>query len=245
MLDKIDDNVACVICQYPNFYGYLEDYDFVAKLKEKKILFILIGAPSNYAYLKSPRELGADIACGDCQTLGISMSFGGPYIGYIACVNELLRKLPGRIVGMTNDVDGKRGYVLTLQAREQHIRREKATSNICSNESLMALNVCVYCACMGKKGMYEVSDIRFQNAHILHDELLKHDFKDVNNNEFFNEFVLEYNGDLKKLEKKLEKLAYLGGLIIDNNKMLFCATEMNTLDEIISFSKLFDTKEAK
>ena len=245
VLDKIDDNVACVVCQYPNFYGYLEDYDFVAKLKEKKILFILIGAPSNYAYLKSPRELGADIACGDCQTLGISMSFGGPYIGYIACVNELLRKLPGRIVGMTNDVDGKRGYVLTLQAREQHIRREKATSNICSNESLMALNVCVYCACMGKKGMYEVSDIRFQNAHILHDELLKHGFKDVNNNEYFNEFVLEYNGDLKKLEKKLEKLAYLGGLIIDNNKMLFCATEMNTLDEIISFSKLFDTKEAK
>ena len=245
VLDKIDDNVACLVCQYPNFYGYLEDYDFVAKLKEKKILFIIIGAPSNYAYLKSPRELGADIACGDCQTLGISMSFGGPYIGYIACVNELLRKLPGRIVGMTNDVDGKRGYVLTLQAREQHIRREKATSNICSNESLMALNVCVYCACMGKKGMYEVSDIRFQNAHILHDELLKHGFKNVNNNEFFNEFVLEYNGDLKKLEKKIEKLAYLGGLVIDNNKMLFCATEMNTLDEIISFSKLFDTKEAK
>ena len=245
VLDKIDDNVACVVCQYPNFYGYLEDYDFVTKLKEKKILFVVIGAPSNYAYIKSPRELGADIACGDCQTLGISMSFGGPYIGYIACVNELLRKLPGRIVGMTNDVDGKRGFVLTLQAREQHIRREKATSNICSNESLMALNVCVYCACMGKKGMYEVSDIRFQNAHILHDELLKHGFKDVNNNEYFNEFVLEYNGDLKKLEKKLEKLAYLGGLIIDNNKMLFCATEMNTLDEIISFSKLFDTKEAK
>ena len=245
VLDKIDDNVACVVCQYPNFYGYLEDYDFVTKLKEKKILFVVIGAPSNYAYIKSPRELGADIACGDCQTLGISMSFGGPYIGYIACVNELLRKLPGRIVGMTNDVDGKRGFVLTLQAREQHIRREKATSNICSNESLMALNVCVYCACMGKKGMYEVSDIRFQNAHILHDTLLKHGFKDVNKNEFFNEFVLEYNGDLKKLEKKLEKLGYLGGLIIDNNKMLFCATEMNSVEEIMNFSKLFDTKEAK
>lgn len=245
VLDKIDDNVACVVCQYPNFYGYLEDYDFASTLKEKKILFILIGAPSNYAYIKSPRELGADIACGDCQTLGISMSFGGPYIGYIACVNELLRKLPGRIVGLTNDVDGKRGFVLTLQAREQHIRREKATSNICSNESLMALNVCVYCACMGKKGMYEVSDIRFQNAHILHDTLLKHGFNDVNNNEFFNEFVLEYNGDLKKLEKKLEKLGYLGGLIIDNNKMLFCATEMNSVEEIMNFSKLFDTKEAK
>ena len=244
VLAKIDENTSCVVCQYPNFYGYLEDYDFVAKLKEKKILFVLIGAPSNYAYIKSPRELGADIACGDCQMMGISMSFGGPYIGYIACVNELLRKLPGRIVGLTEDVDGKRGFVLTLQAREQHIRREKATSNICSNESLMALNVCIYCACMGKKGMYEVSDIRFQNAHILHDELLKHGFKDVNNNEFFNEFVLEYKGDLNKISKQLEKQGYLSGLIIDKNKMLFCATEMNSIDDIKSFAKMFEMKEA-
>ena len=244
VLAKIDENTSCVVCQYPNFYGYLEDYDFVNTLKEKKILFILIGAPSNYAYIKSPRELGADIACGDCQMMGINMSFGGPYIGYISCVNELLRKLPGRIVGLTEDVDGKRGFVLTLQAREQHIRREKATSNICSNESLMALNVCIYCACMGKKGMYEVSDIRFQNAHILHDALLKHRFKDVNNNEFFNEFVLEYKGDLKKISKQLENKGYLAGLIIDKNKMLFCATEMNSIEDIKSFAKMFEMKEA-
>ena len=245
VLNKIDENVSCVICQYPNFYGYFEDYDFVKTLKEKKILFILIGAPSNYALIKNPKELGADIACGDCQTLGISMSFGGPYIGYISCVNELLRKLPGRIVGLTNDVDGKRGFVLTLQAREQHIRREKATSNICSNESLMALNACIYCSVMGKKGLVEVSDMRYQNAHLLHDELLKNGFKEITKNEYFNEFVLEYQGNIEKIEKILKKNGFLGGLSLEGNKMLFCATEMNNLEEIQAFSKLFNLEEAK
>lgn len=232
VLNKIDKNVACVICEYPNYYGYFEDYDFVKTLKEKKILFILIGAPSNYALIKNPKEIGADIACGDCQTLGISMSFGGPYIGYIACVNELLRKLPGRIVGLTNDVDGKRGFVLTLQAREQHIRREKATSNICSNESLMALNACIYCSVMGKKGLVEVSKIRYNNAHLLYKMLQYRDFYEVVDKEFFNEFVLEYKGNAKKLNKYLEKQGYLGGLVLDDDKMLFCATEMNTIDDI-------------
>ena len=245
VLNKIDENVACVICQYPNFYGYFEDYDFVKTLKEKKILFILIGAPSNYALIKNPKELGADIACGDCQTLGISMSFGGPYIGYISCVNELLRKLPGRIVGLTNDVDDKRGFVLTLQAREQHIRREKATSNICSNESLMALNACIYCSVMGKKGLVEVSDMRYQNAHLLHDELLKNGFKEITKNEYFNEFVLEYQGNIEKIEKILKKNGFLGGLSLEGNRMLFCATEMNNLEEIQAFSKLFNLEEAK
>ena len=212
---------------------------------KKKILFILIGAPSNYALIKNPKELGADIACGDCQTLGISMSFGGPYIGYISCVNELLRKLPGRIVGLTNDVDGKRGFVLTLQAREQHIRREKATSNICSNESLMALNACIYCSVMGKKGLVEVSDMRYQNAHLLHDELLKNGFKEITENEYFNEFVLEYQGNIEKIEKILKKNGFLGGLSLEGNRMLFCATEMNNLEEIQAFSKLFNLEEAK
>ena len=245
VLNKIDENVSCVICQYPNYFGYFEDYDFVKTLKEKKILFILIGAPSNYALIKNPKELGADIACGDCQTLGISMSFGGPYIGYISCVNELLRKLPGRIVGLTNDVDGKRGFVLTLQAREQHIRREKATSNICSNESLMALNACIYCSVMGKKGLVEVSDMRYQNAHLLHDELLKNGFKEITKNEYFNEFVLEYQGNIEKIEKILKKNGFLGGLSLEGNRMLFCATEMNNLEEIQAFSKLFNLEEAK
>lgn len=238
LMNKLDDEVACVVCQYPNYYGYLEDYDFVSELKDKKIVFILIANPSSLAVLKSPDELGASIVCGEGQTLGIPMSFGGPYVGYIACKSEFTRKLPGRIVGMTNDVDGKRGFVLTLQAREQHIRREKATSNICSNESLMALNVAIYCSVMGKRGLKEVNLIRYNNAHYLHDELIKTNlFTDVEN-EFFNEFVLKTNLDLKKLNKYLEKHGFLGGLDLGNNACLFCATEMRTLDEINEFIRL-------
>lgn len=236
LLSKLTDDVSCVVLQYPNYYGYIEDMDFVNALHEKKILFILVSDPSSLALLNSPKELGCDIVCGDGQTLGIGLSFGGPYVGYIACKNEFIRKLPGRIVGMTNDVDGKRGFVLTLQAREQHIRREKATSNICSNESLMALNVAIYCSIMGKKGIVDVNKLRYQNAHYLKDELLKTKlFKEVNDKEFYNEFVLEFIGDAKKLNKALEKKGYLGGEVIDNNKLLLCATEMRTQDEIDDF----------
>ena len=247
LLSKLNDDVSCVVCQYPNYFGYLEDFDFVEKLKEKKILFILIGDPSSYSLLKSPAELGADIACGDCQSLGVSMSFGGPYIGYIACKAELMRKLPGRIVGVTNDVDGKRGFVLTLQAREQHIRREKATSNICSNESLMALNVAIYCSAMGKNGLVNVNKMRYNNAHYLHENLLNlpsKAFSKITNNEFYNEFVLKYNGDVKKLNAYLLKNGFLGGVELRDNNILFCVTEMNTmydmnelLDLIINFGR--------
>ena len=213
----------------------------MTKLKEKKILFILVSDPSSLSLLKTPRELGADIACGDGQTLGIKLSFGGPYVGYIACINELIRKLPGRIVGMTNDVDGKRGFVLTLQAREQHIRREKATSNICSNESLMALNVAIYCATMGKTGLVEVNKMRYQNAHYLSDLLLKTKlFTKVTNNEFFDELVLKTTLDVKKLNKYLEKKGFLGGLELSKGLVLFCATEMRTKDEIDAFVSLVE-----
>ena len=212
------------------------------KLEIKKVLFILVSDPASLAVLASPKELGADIACGDGQTLGISLSFGGPYVGYIACTNELIRKLPGRIVGMTNDVDGKRGFVLTLQAREQHIRREKATSNICSNESLMALNVAMYCAVMGKSGLTEVNKMRFSNSHYLEEKLLGLDglFTKVTKKEFFDEFVLSYKKDAKKLNKYLEKHGYLGGLELGDGLILFCATEMNTKDEIDDFVSVIE-----
>ena len=241
LLSKINNEYACVVCQAPNFYGYLEDYDFLETLKENKVLFIVIGDIASYALLKNAKELGADIACGDAQTLGISMSFGGPYIGYIACKNELIRKLPGRIVGCTTDVDGKRGFVLTLQAREQHIRREKATSNICSNESLMALNVAIYCALLGKQGLKDIAKRRYDAAHYLKECLLSTGyFKDVTNHEFYNEFVLEYCGknNIKKLNNYLEKFGYLGGLELDNNKLLFCATEMRLSEEIIDLCEI-------
>ena len=245
-LDKYIDNdnkdIACVVVEYPNYYGYLDEYNFSAKLKEKKIFFIVIGDAASYALIKSPAEFGADIACGDAQTLGVPMAFGGPYIGYIACKNELIRKLPGRIVGATTDVDGKRGFVLTLQAREQHIRREKATSNICSNESLMALNVAIYCSIMGPRGLKEVAKRRYDAAHYLKECLLSTGvFTDpCKNKEFYNEFVLEYNGknNAKALNKFLEKYGYLGGLELDNNKLLFCATENRLSEEIIDLCEL-------
>ena len=234
-------DIACVVVEYPNYYGELDDFNFISKLKEKKILFIIIGDIASFALIKNPAELGADIACGDAQTLGVPMAFGGPYIGYIACRNELMRKLPGRIVGVTTDVEGRRGYVLTLQAREQHIRREKATSNICSNQSLMALNVAIYCAVMGPKGLYEVAKRRYDASHFLKESLLSTGFfKEVSNKEFYDEFVLEYTGkgNSKKLNKYLEKFGYLGGLELDNNKLLFCATEMRLSDEIIDLCEL-------
>ena len=234
--------IACVVTQTPNYYGYLEEFNFVGKLKENKILFITIGDPSSYAIFASPMELGADIACGDAQPLGVPMAFGGPYIGYIACKNELIRKLPGRIVGATTDVDGKRGFVLTLQAREQHIRREKATSNICSNESLMALNVAIYCSLLGPRGLKEVAKRRYDAAHYLKECLLETKvFSDpYKGKEFYNEFVLEYNGknNIKKLNKYLEKYGYLGGLELNKNQILFCATENRLSDEIIDLCEL-------
>ena len=150
--------VAGVIVAQPNFYGIIEDYSGGADAcHANKALMVMNANPSTLAVLKTPAEWGADIACGDGQTLGIPMSYGGPYVGYLACSNALVRKLPGRIVGYTNDVDGKRAFVLTLQAREQHIRREKANSNICSNQSLMALYVTIYMSLMGNKGLKEVN----------------------------------------------------------------------------------------
>ncbi|MBO4667296.1 MAG: aminomethyl-transferring glycine dehydrogenase subunit GcvPA [Bacilli bacterium] len=246
MLDwrlKKDDasDIACVVLQYPNYYGYLNDFNFVKKLKEKKILLVVIGDPASYALIKSPGELGADIACGEAQTLGVPMAFGGPYIGYIACKSELMRKLPGRIVGATTDVEGRRGFVLTLQAREQHIRREKATSNICSNESLMALNVAIYCSVLGKSGLKEVAKRRYDAAHFLKEALLSTGvFTDpYPNSEFYMEFVLEYTGKhtAKALNKYLEKYGYLGGLEIGNH-LLFCATENRLSEEIIDLCEL-------
>ena len=233
---------ACLVVQYPNYYGLINNFDFVNFLKEKKILLIVIGNIASFALLKSPGELGADIVCGDAQTLGVPLSFGGPYIGYIACRNELIRKLPGRIVGCTTDVDGKRGFVLTLQAREQHIRREKATSNICSNESLMALNVAIYCSLLGKKGLRDIAKRRYDAAHYLKECLLSTGFFEdlFPNKEFYSEFLLEYTGknNAKKLNQFLEKNGYLGGLEISYNKLLFCATEMRLSEEIIDLCEL-------
>lgn len=241
LFKKLDDSVACVVSQYPNYYGVIENYDFASRIKENKSLFILNCDLSTLPILKTPKELGADIVCGDGQTLGIPLSFGGPYVGYMACLEKYLRKLPGRIVGMTNDVEGKRGYVLTLQAREQHIRREKANSNICSNQSLMALHTVLYTSLMGKEGLKEVAKRAYNHAHYLKEELLKTGlFVEENNKPFFKEFILKSKIDLQKLNQKLLKNGVLGGLILDGDKYLLCATEMRTKEEMDHFKEIVE-----
>ena len=161
-LDKLssllDDSVSCVLLQQPNYYGLLEDAETAAEaIHSAGAKYIMSCNPISLGMLKTPAEYGADIAVGDGQPLGLSLSFGGPYLGFMACTNALLRKIPGRIVGETTDVDGKRAYVLTLQAREQHIRREKASSNICSNQALCALTASVYLAAMGAEGLQKAA----------------------------------------------------------------------------------------
>ena len=169
-----EGGVAGVMVQQPNVYGIVEDFTgFAEACHEQKALFIMDSVASDLAVLKTPGEWGADIAVGDGQSLGIPMLFGGPYVGYMCCTEKLIRKMPGRIVGMTKDNRDQRAFVLTLQAREQHIRRQKATSNICSNQSLMALFVTVYCSLMGKQGVKEAAELSYAGAHYLCDELQK------------------------------------------------------------------------
>ena len=166
-----EGGVAGVIVQQPNVYGIVEDFTgFADACHDSKALFIMDSVAADLAVLKTPGEWGADIAVGDGQSLGIPMQFGGPYVGYMCCTEKLIRKMPGRIVGMTKDNRDQRAFVLTLQAREQHIRRQKATSNICSNQSLMALWVTVYMSLMGKQGLKEAAQLSYAGAHYLCDE---------------------------------------------------------------------------
>ncbi len=236
---KITSDVACLICQYPNYYGYLENVKHINKLKQNKSLFIVCSDISTLSLINTPRELGADIACGDCQTLGVPLANGGPYIGYLACIESLVRKMPGRIVGMTTDKDGKRGYVLTLQAREQHIRREKATSNICSNQSLMALHVTIYAYLLGKKGLVSTQKLCYRNSHMLMDKLIStNKFMKVTEKPFIKEFVLKTNLDIDKLNEYLENKGYLGGINLGKGLCMFCATETKLEEEINEFVKI-------
>lgn len=225
--------VTGVVVQQPNRYGIIEDYTGVADAcHDKKALFIMNSVAADLALLKTPGEWGADIAVGDGQSLGIPMSFGGPYVGYLCCTEKLMRKMPGRIVGQTQDSRGNRAFVLTLQAREQHIRRQKATSNICSNESLMALFVTIYMSVMGKQGLKEAAEMSYAGAHYLCDELLKTGhFKLSYNRPFFNEFCAKYDGDVDALRRKLEENGILGGVKIADDEIMFAVTENRTKEE--------------
>ena len=236
---SINNDVAGVIVQQPNVYGIVEDFTgFADACHEHKALFIMDGVAADLAVLKTPGEWGADIAVGDGQSLGIPMLFGGPYVGYMCCTEKLIRKMPGRIVGMTKDNRDQRAFVLTLQAREQHIRRQKATSNICSNQSLMALFVTIYLSLMGKQGVKEAAQLSYAGAHYLCDQLLATDrFHLVYNHPFFNEFYLTYDGDVDTLQQRFINAGFLGGVKLDNG-ILFAVTEKRTKEEIDNLVKI-------
>ena len=237
---KLSTDVAGVLVQQPNFYGVVEDYEgFAEACHNQKALFIMNSVAADLAVLKTPGEWGADIAVGDGQSLGIPMQWGGPYVGYMCCTEKLIRKMPGRIVGMTQDNRGQRAFVLTLQAREQHIRRQKATSNICSNQSLMALWATVYMSLMGKQGLKEAAELSYAGAHYLCDELLKTGkFNLVYNQPFFNEFVVRYNGDVDALQKRLVENGIFGGVKLDADKLMFAVTEKRTKEEVDNLVKI-------
>ena len=225
---------AAVLVQQPNYYGIVEDYSGVAEaIHAQKGLFIMNSVAADLALLKTPGEWGADIAVGDGQSLGIPMQFGGPYVGYMCCNEKLIRKMPGRIVGKTVDNRGQRAFVLTLQAREQHIRRQKATSNICSNQSLMALFVTIYLSLMGREGLKEAARLSYAGAHYLCDKLVATGrFSLVYNQPFFNEFVVRYDGDLDALQQHLTANGILGGIQVAPDQVMFAVTEKRSKEEI-------------
>ncbi len=234
-----DGGVAGVLVQQPNYFGIVEDYSgFADAVHAQKALFIMNSVAADLAVLKTPGEWGADIAVGDGQSLGIPMQFGGPYVGYLCCTEKLIRKMPGRIVGKTVDNRGQRAFVLTLQAREQHIRRQKATSNICSNQSLMALFVTMYMSLMGRQGIKDAAELSYAGAHYMCDELLKTGrFKLVYDQPFFNEFFVSYDGEPNTLYERFVKAGILGGIRLGDG-FLFAVTEKRTKEEIDNLVKI-------
>lgn len=242
--EALDDNTACFVLQSPSFFGIIEDAEkFSSLAKEKGALTILIANPMSLALLKEPANCGIDIVCGDGQVLGGDLSLGGPSFGFLATKNEYLRQMPGRIVGKSVDREGKTAYCLTLQAREQHIKREKATSNICSNQSLNAIQSAIYLSLMGKDGIRDCALYSLNLAHYLYERL-----REINkvklsfSRNFFNEFVWQADNG-KSIVKKLYKEKIIAGLSLDGvypklkNGILSCCTEMKTKEEIDSFIK--------
>lgn len=237
----LSDDAACLYIQQPNFFGLIEDAAAIAEAVHQKGAKLVMGVnPISMGILASPGECGADIAVGEGQPLGIPMSFGGPYLGFMACKQEMVRSLPGRIVGETTDSKGQRAFVLTLQAREQHIRREKASSNVCSNQALCAMRSAVYMAAMGAQGIEQAAQASFDKAHYLMKELCKlPGFRRVHKGEFFNEFVTTLPMDAKRVEKLLMKHDILAGLPVEGG-MLWCVTEKvskETMDEAVQALK--------
>ena len=240
-----EENVAGVIVAQPNYYGIVEDFSGLAdECHAHKALLAINSVASCLAVLRTPGEWGADIACGDAQSLGLPLSCGGPYIGYLCVKNALVRKMPGRLVGQTVDADGKRAFVLTMQAREQHIRREKATSNICTAQGIMCLYVAIYLSLMGPKGLREVNEHSYAAAHLLHKLLLESGlFEEAfAGAPFFNEFTLRYKGaeGVDALRERLAQAGFLAGVKAEglDDCLILAATEQRTEQEIVEFAKI-------
>src|SRR5699024_7745159 len=237
----IDDDTAAVCVQYPNFFGSLEDLEKMQTLiEDKKALFIVSSNPLALGLITHPGDFGADIVVGDAQVFGIPAQYGGPHCGYFASTKKLMRKLPGRLVGQTQDDDGNRGFVLTLQAREQHIRRDKATSNICSNQALNALAASVCMSALGKNGVYEMAEMNMENTYYMKNKLKENGFE-VLEGISFNEFVVKFSQPIAEINEKLLQDGFIGGFdlgfVDDNlkNHMLIAVTELRTKDEIDTF----------
>ncbi|WP_270246474.1 aminomethyl-transferring glycine dehydrogenase subunit GcvPA [Staphylococcus capitis] len=237
----IDDDTAAVAVQYPNFYGSIEDLEKINSLiADKKALFIVYANPLALGLLTPPGTFGADIVVEDTQPFGIPTQFGGPHCGYFATTKKLMRKVPGRLVGQTQDDEGNRGFVLTLQAREQHIRRDKATSNICSNQALNALASSIAMSALGKQGMYDIAVQNLKHANYAK-QLFKHKGFEVLDGNSFNEFVVKFDEPIKEVNLKLADQGIIGGFDLSevsddfNNHMLVAVTELRTKEEIDNF----------
>jgi glycine dehydrogenase subunit 1 len=242
LLDQVDDSIAGVIFAYPNQYGVIEYYsDWVEAIHQVGGLVISYNDPFTLARLKTPGELGADIACGEAQSLGLPLSFGGPYLGYLTTKLALVRKMPGRICGYTKDANGERGFVLTLQAREQHIRREKANSNICSNQSLLALQATIYCASLGKQGLVAAFDQAYQATHYLVNALIQTTYFSLTfPAPYAIEATLTSTVSLKKLEAALLAKGILFAQLLDDHHCVIYANESRTkveLDQLVTTIK--------
>ncbi|MCC3754679.1 aminomethyl-transferring glycine dehydrogenase subunit GcvPA [Staphylococcus capitis] len=237
----IDDDTAAVAVQYPNFYGSIEDLEKINSfIADKKALFIVYANPLALGLLTPPGTFGADIVVGDTQPFGIPTQFGGPHCGYFATTKKLMRKVPGRLVGQTQDDEGNRGFVLTLQAREQHIRRDKATSNICSNQALNALASSIAMSALGKQGIYDIAVQNLKHANYAK-QLFKHKGFEVLDGNSFNEFVVKFDEPIKEVNLKLADQGIIGGFDLSevsddfNNHMLVAVTELRTKEEIDNF----------
>ncbi|EEE49550.1 aminomethyl-transferring glycine dehydrogenase subunit GcvPA [Staphylococcus capitis] len=237
----IDDDTAAVAVQYPNFYGSIEDLEKINSfIADKKALFIVYANPLALGLLTPPGTFGADIVVGDTQPFGIPTQFGGPHCGYFATTKKLMRKVPGRLVGQTQDDEGNRGFVLTLQAREQHIRRDKATSNICSNQALNALASSIAMSALGKQGIYDIAVQNLKHANYAK-QLFKHKGFEVLDGNSFNEFVVKFDEPIKEVNLKLTDQGIIGGFDLSevsddfNNHMLVAVTELRTKEEIDNF----------